>query len=144
MLTAEINIKLRNLKIILIRIMIVIIIISINMVTTTIILIMIILIIIIIAIQISRSVTDLALSLKSETNAVTISLIVPRKANLKNKAQEINSQLINMCGERDITFIDHTDTIDIERHLNKSKFHLNKPGTREFAKNICEFLLQQD
>ena len=94
--------------------------------------------------QISRSVIDLALSLKSETNAVTISLIVPRKDNLNNKAQEVNSRLINMCGERDIAFIDHTDTIDTERHLNESKVHLNKSGTTEFAKNVFEFLLQQD
>ena len=94
--------------------------------------------------QISRSVTDLALSLQSETNAVTISLIVPRKDSLNNKAQEVNSRLINMCGERDITFIDHSDTIDIERHLNESKVHLNKSGTIELAKNVCEFLLQQD
>ena len=49
-----------------------------------------------------------------------------------------------MCGERDITFIDHTDTIDTERHLNESKVHLNKSGTIEFAKNVFEFLLQQD
>ena len=49
-----------------------------------------------------------------------------------------------MCGELDITFIDHTDTIDTERHLNESKVHLNKSGTIEFAKNVCEFLLQQD
>ena len=41
-----------------------------------------------------------------------------------------------MCGERDITFIDHTDTIDTERHLNENKVHLNKSGTIEFA---CEF-----
>ena len=94
--------------------------------------------------QISRSVIDLALSLKSEANAVTISLIVPRKDNLNNKAQEVNSRLINMCGEHDIAFIDHTDTIDTERHLNESKVHLNKSGTIEFAKNVFEFLLQQD
>ena len=92
--------------------------------------------------QISRSVIDLAPSLKSEANAVTISLIVPRKDN--NKAQELNSRLINMCGERDTTFNDHTDTIDTERHLNESKVHLNKSGTIEFAKNVFEFLLQQD
>ena len=41
--------------------------------------------------QISRSVIGLALSLKSETKAVTISLIVPRKDNLNNKVQEVNS-----------------------------------------------------
>ena len=82
--------------------------------------------------------------IKSEINAITISLIVPRKQNLNNKAQEVNSQLINMCGERDITFIDHTDTIDTERHLNESKVHINKSGTIEFAKNVFEFLLQQN
>ena len=49
-----------------------------------------------------------------------------------------------MCGESDITFVDHTDTIDIERHLNESKVHLNKSRTIEFAKNVYEFLLQQD
>ena len=94
--------------------------------------------------QISRSVTDLALSLKLETNAVTISLIFPRKDNLNNKTQKVNSRLINMCDERDILFINYTDTIDTERHLNESKLHLNKSGTIEFAKNVCEFLLQQD
>ena len=94
--------------------------------------------------QISKSVIDLVLSLKSETNTVMISQIAPRKDNLNNKVQEVNSRHINMCGERDITFVDHTDTIDIERHLNESKVHLNKSGTIEFAKIFCEFLLQQD
>ena len=41
-------------------------------------------------------------------------------------------------------FVGHTDTIDIERHLNESKVHLNISGPIEFAKNVCEFLLQQD
>ena len=49
-----------------------------------------------------------------------------------------------MCDERDIPFVDRTDTIDIERHLNKNEVHLNKFRTIEFAKNVCEFLLQQD
>ena len=94
--------------------------------------------------QISRSVTDLAMSLKSETNSVTILLIVPRKNTSNNKAQRVNSRLINMCGECDIFFIDHTNTIDTERHLNESKVHLNKSGTKEFAKNVFKLLLQQD
>ena len=49
-----------------------------------------------------------------------------------------------MYRERDIAFIDHTDSIDTERHLNESKVDLNKSGTIEFAKNVVEFLLQQD
>ena len=107
--------------------------------------------------QMSRSDIDLALPLKSETNTVT--LTVPRKNSLNNKAQEVNSQFINMCGECDITFVDHTDNIDTERHLNESKVYLNKSGTinqscsnknsqtslaNSIAKNICNFLLEQD
>ena len=41
--------------------------------------------------QMTRSVIDLALSLKSEINTVTISLIVPRKDSLNNKVQVVNS-----------------------------------------------------
>ena len=92
--------------------------------------------------QISRSDIDIALSIKSETNTVRISLIVPRKECLNDKAPEINSGLINMCSERDITFVDHTDTTDIERHLNESKVRLNKSRTIEFAKNVCKCLPQ--
>ena len=84
--------------------------------------------------QISRSVIDIPLLLKS--NTLAISLIVPRKDSLNNKAQEVNSRLINMCDERDITLVDHTDTNDIERYLNESEVHLNKSGTIEFAKKM--------
>ena len=91
------------------------------------------------ACQISRSVIDLALSLKSETNTVTISLIVPRKDSLNNKVQEVNSRLINICDECDITFVDHTDTIDIERYLNESKVHLSKSGTKNLLKMFTNF-----
>ena len=94
--------------------------------------------------QISMSVIELTLSLKSETNIETISLIVPRKDSLNNKVQEVISRLINMFSKRDITFVDHTDTIDTGRHLNESKVHSNKSRTIEFAKNVCEFLFQQD
>ena len=43
-----------------------------------------------------------------------ISLIVSRKDSLNNKAQEVHNQLINMLGQRNITFVDHNDNIDIE------------------------------
>ena len=68
--------------------------------------------------HISRSVIDFALLLKSETNTVATWLIFPRKDSLNKKAQEISNRVIDMCGECNITFVDHTDTIDIERHLN--------------------------
>ena len=79
--------------------------------------------------QISRPVINFTLSLKSETKDVMISLIVLRKNSLNNNAQKVNSRIINMCSKRGIIFIDHIDTIDIERHLNENEIHLNKSGT---------------
>ena len=71
-------------------------------------------------------------------------LIAPQKEILNHKAQEVNSRLTNMCGKHDITFVDHTDYIDMKRYLNETKVLLNKPGAIEFGKNVCEFLWLQD
>ena len=49
-----------------------------------------------------------------------------------------------MCDKCDTTVVDDTDTIDNERHSNKRKLNLNKSGAVKFAKNVCEFLMQQD
>ena len=49
--------------------------------------------------QIPRSITELALSLKSKDNKILTSLIVPRNDNLNNKASEVNCYLVHMCTE---------------------------------------------
>ena len=40
-----------------------------------------------------------------------------------------------MCQQRNIKIINHADTIDPSKHLNKSLFHLNRYGAIEFANN---------
>ena len=94
--------------------------------------------------QISNSIIDLANSLKDETNNIHVSLIVPRNDNLNNKINEVNNRLINMCEQRNIKIINHSDTIDRSRHLNESHLHLNRYGTVEFAKNFKNFLCKLD
>ena len=94
--------------------------------------------------QISNSTIDLANSLKNETNNIHVSLIVPRNDNLNNKVNEVNNRLINMCEQRNIKIINHSDTIDRSRHLNESHLHLNRYGTVEFAKNFKNFLRKLD
>ena len=94
--------------------------------------------------QISNSIIDLANSLKNETNNIHVSLIVPRNDNLNNKVNEVNNRLINMCEQRNIKIINHSDTIDRSRHLNESHLHLNRYGTVEFAKNSQNFLCKLD
>ena len=64
-----------------------------------------------------------------------------KQNKLDNKAQEVNSRLINMCGERNITFVDHIDTIETKRHLNERKVPLNKSGTIEIAKNVLRIFI---
>ena len=94
--------------------------------------------------QISNSIIDLANSLKNETNNIHVSLIVPRNDNLNNKVNEVNNRLINMCEQRNIKIINHSDTIDRSRYLNESHLHLNRYGTVEFAKNFKNFLCKLD
>ena len=47
--------------------------------------------------QIAKEIIDLALSLKSDKNEISISLLTPRSDKLNNKVSEVNNCLINMC-----------------------------------------------
>ena len=90
--------------------------------------------------QIANSIIDLRNSLKTDNNDITRSLIGPRADNLNNKANEVKNRLVNMCNQRNIRFINHSDDIQPERHVNDSEVHLNRYGTIVFAKNITKFL----
>ena len=94
--------------------------------------------------QIANSIVELALSLKSESNKIYISLIVPRYDELNNKVNEVNFRLMNMCQARNIAYINHSDSIDPEQHLNESNIHLNKYGNIEFSKNFADFLYNME
>ena len=45
-----------------------------------------------------------------------------------------------MCPERNIPYIDHTNSIQPGNHLNESKSHLNRYGTIAFANSMSTFL----
>ena len=94
--------------------------------------------------QIANAIVELATSLKSETNKIYVSLIVPRFDELNNKANEVNIRLMNMCQVRNIGYINHSDNIDPEQHLNESNIHLNKYGNIEFSKNFAKFLYNME
>ena len=66
--------------------------------------------------------------IKTDVNTITVSLIVPKYDNLIDKANEVNSRLINMCKERKIPYIYHADAISPERHLNQRNLQLNRHG----------------
>ena len=89
--------------------------------------------------QIAREIIDLAISMKSNKNKISISLLTPRSDKLNNKASEVNNRLINMCSHRNIAYIDHSSSIQ-QNHINESKVHLNRYGTIVFANNFSKFL----
>ena len=89
--------------------------------------------------QIAKEIIDLALSLKSEKNRISVSLLTPRSDKLNNKANEVNNRLINMCCHRNIAYIDHSSSIQ-QNQINESKVHLNRYGTIVFANTFSKFL----
>ena len=89
--------------------------------------------------QIAREIIDLATSLKSDKNKISISLLTPRCDKLNNKASEVNNRLINTCSHRNIAYIDHSSSIQ-QNHINESKVHLNRYGTVVFVNTFSKFL----
>ena len=69
---------------------------------------------------------------------LTISELTCRSAGLRNKAMQVNSVLERMCTERNIGFIRHNNIQPV--HLNGSRLHLNKQGTKNMIRNIVTHL----
>ena len=81
--------------------------------------------------SIVESIVDLAMSLKTESNDVSVSNIVLRTDNslLNQKGSEVNSHLKHLCEERNLYLIDNTKKFR-SHHLNKGKLHLNRKGSK--------------
>ena len=93
-----------------------------------------------IASQIAKATIDLETSLKNVDNTVTVPGIVSRLDDLSNKANEVNRRVVLMCKEKNISFLSHDESIDLSKHLNESKLHLNSNGIKIFAANASRFL----
>lgn len=57
--------------------------------------------------QIAKSIIYQVVSLKANTNTISIYLVTPLNNHLNNKASEVNSRLANMCEKRLIPVIGH-------------------------------------
>ena len=45
-----------------------------------------------------------------------------------------------MCGQRDIPFFSHSETIDTSKNLSETKLHSNYNGLKVFIKNFFSIL----
>ena len=92
---------------------------------------------------IAKYVVDLAITMKSNSQNVSISNTIKRNDNLNDKAMGVNGYLKQFCIEKNIFSKDHTKTFH-PRTINKSKLHLNKSGasilSSSFVKVISDVL----
>ena len=81
--------------------------------------------------SIAESIVDLAMSLKTESNDVSVSNIILRTDNslLSQKGCEVNSHLKDLCEEKNLYLKDNTKKFR-SHHLNKGKLHLNRKGSK--------------
>ena len=73
--------------------------------------------------EISEDIITLAESMKTEKNEI-VSSMVCRADSFREKVDEVNAHLEEICAEKDIAIITDSN-INPKIHLNKSKLHLN-------------------
>ena len=86
---------------------------------------------------IAKSIIDLVITLKNNSQNVSISNIIMRNDSFNEKAMEVNGYLKQLCIEKNIFLIDHTKTIH-SRNINRSKLHLNKSGSIILSNNFVK------
>ena len=80
------------------------------------------------------------MSAKASACDVSISNIITRKDNHQHKAQEVNNHLNEMYTNKNINLNDHSKNMK-HQHLNKSKVHLTKRGTKILSTRIVQEIL---
>ena len=78
--------------------------------------------------EITKHIVDIAASLKTGNNTVVIS------KSKKEKTEAVNKLLVNTCEQQQNPL--WYGNINRERHLNKSRVHLNADGKSIFVRNI--------
>ena len=89
---------------------------------------------------IAQSVVDLAKSVITQDHSVAISDIIPWNDQWNNKVREVNDSLAGMCENDNISFTDHSRSIDPRKKLNNSKLNLNIKGSNKLQDNFVRYL----
>ena len=76
----------------------------------------------------------------TQDRGVTISGIIPRNDQWNNKVTEVNNSLACMCENDNISFIDHSRSINPRKNLNNSKLHLNVKSSNKLRDNFVRYL----
>ena len=87
--------------------------------------------------KVAESIINLACSLKLNSCSVAISSITVRNDRYRKKVAQVNRYLKTLCIERNFELISQENIIT-EKHLNRSKLHLNKRGTTILSNTFRE------
>ena len=89
--------------------------------------------------KIAEDIITLSTELKSDTNKIMISSIVPRRDQLREEAEEVNDFLYNKAIELGFSFISH-ENISTDIHLKPKGLHLNQKGCILLADNLIKWI----
>ena len=76
----------------------------------------------------------------TQDRSVTISRIIPRNDQWDNEVRKVNDSLTRMRENDNISFIDHSRSIDPRKNLNNSKLHLNIKGSNKLGDTFIRYL----
>ena len=93
--------------------------------------------------EISEDKVTRAESMETENNKIIVSSIVCRADKFREKVGKVDAHLEKICAEKDITIITDSN-INLKRHLNKSRLHLNDAGISVLVRNFKAFLSNLD
>ena len=89
--------------------------------------------------EICSKILRLIKEFKTDKNKIVISNIVPRGDAYNTKVEKVNALLKEFREKNGTDTISH-DNINVKKHLNKGKLHLNDKGISNFVRNFRDFL----
>ena len=91
-------------------------------------------------VNIAQGIIGLAKKIHEDNIEVKVSGLVPRYDKHEPKRVKVNYILRDLCSENKFAYFDHSN-IDPANHLNRSKLHLNKDGSKIFADNLLNAIM---
>ena len=89
---------------------------------------------------IAEKTIELAKSVKSTTNEVVISSIIPCRDKLTDKGSKVNGIVEHFCKEDETIKFMRQESLDSKKHIGKDGILLNNFGITQIVKNFIEFL----
>ena len=89
--------------------------------------------------NIASNIMQLAKPIKTDTNKVAVSSILPRKDKFNSKTKEVNAHLQDICSTNNLTLINHSN-INPHSNINVKGLHLNSYRDKQLTRNFINFI----